>query len=689
MVLKSRINQYQFLIDDVMTLYFLIQYSRQGVYSFNQKILELQNFLFEDRKLFELIYTMKLDNFLIIYKNDSKNTIISYLRKKAECKLLQEIQREVMEKAAKIRKEFESKIDEIENFFVKVMKIKLDRKIDIYFLPFSLGVSFEIDGNIFYGTVYKYPDIVNLYHEILHTYLGNGKLEHAVIELLTNGELLKNIYHVQDDNIYFDGHWFLGDIKQEIKKNWSIFIKKECPLTDIFDFCAEMKNILNDRKYFYKIKEKKDNKVYLNLSEKVIFTNGAVNGLLIDDETKDIIHIESELKELLLQYCYSSEPFFPNSISPALQKNINSLIEKQIVSIDPFKINNIPLKVYRYHSINIESFVFDIINKCNYFCKHCYFYGRKKNKQENQNIFNFPVYKKMLDELKIYGLETVHIAGGEPFLAGKEKLLQFIYEAWKRENIRNIYLFTNASLLNEHYIQELTLFRDKLLIGITFHSHIEKKNDEIAGIKGDFRRKLKLLDQFKRKQVNYLVYSVYSKYNMNDFAETTKFVKSLKLPTQLKGVHSLARTNQFTSNIIERNKKIEKFLYDPFETLQKIIPNIPEILINRTKHPCFSRHISVNNNEELYACSELHLEETKIGTLKNFDFNIEKILTSSNFKNRIAMFNREEKCHHCEFRFSCFQCYAIYKHLDKYHVKTYCKYDPEKGENLTIDEILT
>lgn len=690
-MLYSRIDKYNFIIDDFVIVLFMIKYARKKVAFHDERLTKLQNFLFKDKIIFETLYNMKLDVFMQEYHSiTTDERFLSFFKKAFENNLFKIIKEETILNLENVKKDISLEIDNVETHLESIMNVKLDKKIDIYILPFSLGVSFELNKSIFYGLIYRYPHIVTLYHEILHVYFDSTDLSHAIIELLTNGEILKYVFNVNDENIYYDGHWFLSDIKMEILSEWELFIKKSSIYDNIFIFINEIQKQLIQKGYFYLVCPSENSSFkYLNLSPRVVFISGYKNGLIVDDISKDIIHIEKTTKDILNKYCYSKRPFKLEILSYEIKQDIDILLKKNIISIDNYKYNNIPIEDFRYDTINISSLVFDITNNCNYFCKHCYFYMReKKSYSKKNNVFDFELFKKILGQLRIYGVESVHIVGGEPLLVGKKTILKFIKEMYTKNYIKNIFLFTNASKLNDSYIKDLIPFREKLIIGITIHSNDEKENDDIAGVSGDFNRKKSIINLLKKYNIRYIIFCVYSKYNIDKINKISHFLENIKPITQLKSTASLARIGDFNGEIMKKSKKIANFIYDPFKTLQKMVIGIPEILLSRNKHPCFSQHIAINNQYEIFACSELHMADTYIGHLQDFNYSIQNLITSNNFKNKISMSNSEEKCTICEFRYTCFHCYAMCKQMHLYHLNTLCRYDPKKGTMIPIKDIL-
>ena len=667
-------NTYEFIIDDNIILYFVIKYSRRKIHYTSNIVIELQNYLYQNRELFETIWQMSIEEFI---SKDLDSDILNYFSRAINSSEYKALKQVVQREHNTIVKEFNDTFQTIEDFLFSY-KIVLDKHIKLYIVPSCFGVSFSISNKVFYGTHYRYPHIINIFHEVLHSYLPDTSLYHAIIELLTNGEFIKLLYGIDSEKIYYDGHWFLSNLKYEIQNEWTEYVNTKNKQS-IFDFHDHLMEILDKKEYFYYHSENSENE-YLNLSDDVILIQGNKNSLVISDTTKDILHIKNEFTDRISNYVYSNIPFRLDDSNSEFNEIISELQTRNIVKIESKKRNNIRFENIRFSTLNLEVLVVDLTNICNLKCIHCY--NKIGDKEITRNDFDIIIFKKVLKQARYYGCTVVNFVGGEPTLVGKDKILEFIQIAYEEEYIRTIHLFTNGLLLDEDYCKAISKFKSKLDIGLTFHGDNAILHDKVSGVNGDFNHKLELIELFNKYDIKYSLSTVYSKYNSVNKEAIIDSLSKLKHPSQNIPISVLARVGNETQDIIDKSMDVNSFVLNPFELLKKKLPDFSIILVGREQHPCFATHIALSSDYNVYACAELHLPETYIANLKDYDYNIHKLVNSNSFYEAITKKVREEKCEICEFKPLCFSCYTLIKGKSHYGLNSFCAYNPSTGNLL-------
>lgn len=544
--------------------------------------------------------------------------------------------------------------------------ILFDKYHNIYIVPEFLGVSFTYRECIYYGTVYKYPHIINLFHEILHLYLPHDKVSHAIIELITNGELVKNLYKINEESIYKSGHWFLSEVKEKIMFQWIEFINDNDKNKNIYSFIkkiseSEKENI--DKEYMYRF------------TDKTISIEGYKNSVIISEENGVIMSLDNQLYNELKYGIYENK-FKTMSIDD--RKHISDLInkyfvEKSLTYYNPC-IDNIPKTQYFIQTLAIE-----IINVCNYKCQHCYFYNLDyRTIRKEIKILSLTNIEKAIDFLRFYGLNTVNILGGEPFccdITYIEKLLDLLNS---KDYIQEINIFTNLSLMNEDLLNLLLKYKTKLHIKITIHSSDCKTNDMISGYVGDLKNKKYWIPLIRQKGIKVSANTIITKNNsFQDIDKIENLWKKITSNEKEKVVCSLARVSHSIKNILDSEIDCSRFMINPFENLKNYYPNIDFLLSRKSKNSCWSSSLALDYNGNVYTCAEQHSDSTCIGNIKELYNQHQKFIKK--YDRLLTVCDYENKCKICEFRLFCYRCTSILKNKKIYNLKSVCKYNPITG----------
>lgn len=323
---------------------------------------------------------------------------------------------------------------------------------------------------------------------------------------------------------------------------------------------------------------------------------------------------------------------------------------------------------------NIPVLAIELINLCNYKCKHCYFYNENYRKINSiKKILSIDVIVKTIEILRFYGLQVVNILGGEPLLVGFEYFEKILKTIDCYSFIENINIYTNASLVDSRYIKLFKKYKNKLAIKITLHSYNAMKNDNIAGFNGDFDKKIQLIKLLQENGISVSVNTVISKYNYED----DKKIKNLCEKLNVNYSTDLARISTSNSYLIDKTYNLKKFLINPFSAIETYIPDIDYLVMKINRNSCWMNSLSLDYDNNLYVCAEMHDVHTKI-------CNIGKVKRGSdifdnNYKHLIKLSDIEKKCTYCEFKALCTRCKTILKNKKLYGIESICLYNPYNG----------
>lgn len=163
---------------------------------------------------------------------------------------------------------------------------------------------------------------------------------------------------------------------------------------------------------------------------------------------------------------------------------------------------------------NLYNVVFEITNRCNWSCKHCYIPEHVDEGMEKKEIYD------IFSQLRELGVFELTLTGGELFC--RKDALDIIKKA--RELHFKVILFTNVSLLNEEKIKILADCHVSE-ISCTIFSLNPKVHDYITGVNGSLYRVLKNIKLIKKYNIPITIKTIVTRYNVNDVLELSEFCK--------------------------------------------------------------------------------------------------------------------------------------------------------------------
>lgn len=638
----------KFLIDDSLVVFLLLKYC---------DVQNKQNMPIKYINFIDFIYSNQISFFHAVREYSDYEVIeaISFIDKNHE-KIKNIYYKDMIDELLIYYNQIIKEMNEYFNISVQILHkqigFDLSKTHSVYILPYFLKFSFTYNNLCFYGTEYKYPHIINIMHELMHCYFPDDDISHSIIELSTNGVLQNTLFGIRDLSIYLSGHWYLLNTKKKILKEWNKFTNSK--QKNIYTFYHQQVAKIEGKKHFAK---------YYAFSNHIIGLPGYKNTLLIDEEKKDIISIPTEL--------------YNNLINDKLDSNNNEIV-KELLS-NGYIINkglkkNISINSLSTDEKNIPILAIELINLCNYKCKHCYFYNENYRKRTTQKKFlSIDIIVKTIEILRFYGIQVINILGGEPLLVGFEYFEKLLKTIDRYPFIENINIYTNASLIDSRYIQLFTQYKKKLSIKITFHSYNAMKNDDIAGYKGDFDKKIQLTRLLQENGISVSANTVISKYNYDDIKQIENLCKELNVNYST----DLARISKSNSYLIDKTFNFNQFLINPFSAIESYIPDIDYLVIKNNKNSCWMNSLSLDYDNNLYVCAEMHNAKTKICNIDNVKDGSD--IFDTNYKHLIKLSDTEKKCTHCEFKTLCIRCKTILKNRKSYGFESICKYNPYIG----------
>ena len=142
--------------------------------------------------------------------------------------------------------QWKQKKDKVRRHLKEILKIELPNTLaTVFVIEKNIGGGAYLGNNIIYWghtEDWKNYSLVYLAHEFLHTFLPNGDLEHAVIELATDNELRLRL---NGKGKYFEangervGHQYLLNLEKDIYQRWLDYLGN--PGKNILQFIQDIK----------------------------------------------------------------------------------------------------------------------------------------------------------------------------------------------------------------------------------------------------------------------------------------------------------------------------------------------------------------------------------------------------------------------------------------------------------------
>lgn len=162
----------------------------------------------------------------------------------------------------------------------------------------------------------------------------------------------------------------------------------------------------------------------------------------------------------------------------------------------------------------------NITNKCNYKCSHCYSNSTDKMYEDELSLSEV---KSVVDSLKEINTPVILLSGGEPLFRSD------IYEviSYIKEKKINVSLSSNGSLIDKS-----TAFKLKDLgigyVGISIDGNRDT-NDDFRGVSGAFDNSIRAIENCKRAGVKVGLRFTLHKGNYREVPETLKMMEELDI----------------------------------------------------------------------------------------------------------------------------------------------------------------
>ncbi len=176
----------------------------------------------------------------------------------------------------------------------------------------------------------------------------------------------------------------------------------------------------------------------------------------------------------------------------------------------------IPEKLMRFASGMRPIVVWNLTNRCNLSCVHCY-------ASAGTDLFELTTEQcfEIVDKLSDFKVPLILFSGGEPLL--REDLFE-IAEYAKKKGIKSV-LSTNGTLITKEIAENLKVFE---YVGVSLDG-VAEVNDRFRGVNGAFERAFKGLLTASEVVLSGIRFTV-AKYNYEHALELVKLAREHEIP---------------------------------------------------------------------------------------------------------------------------------------------------------------
>tara|TARA_B100000787_G_scaffold127423_1_gene96516 strand:- start:794 stop:1900 length:1107 start_codon:yes stop_codon:yes gene_type:complete len=315
--------------------------------------------------------------------------------------------------------------------------------------------------------------------------------------------------------------------------------------------------------------------------------------------------------------------------------------------------------------------IFYPTSRCNLFCDHCFNWKRQDNVDGNTGINS----ELSLEEIEKFSkglghLKSLTITGGEPFI--RKDIKEIVKIFYKNNGLQYVSIHSHG-LLNKRVVETIEAIMkdmdDLYVIYCTSIDGLEEKHNQIRGAKDGFNKTINTIKDIQNLKEKYfkrlflLTSTIFSLSSQDEYIETIKYIKNnLKYVSpracfirgEVRNTEEKNIKDKLYQDYIKLTSESADRTVNPFsgmalkETIESLTSKV--VIDNYDKKtqtvPCQAgnKMIVVYENGDVHPCESLTPDHI-LGNLRDFDFNIEKLLKSEKSSCIVKDINPGKKCH--------------------------------------------
>jgi radical SAM protein with 4Fe4S-binding SPASM domain len=334
----------------------------------------------------------------------------------------------------------------------------------------------------------------------------------------------------------------------------------------------------------------------------------------------------------------------PQEIVKSLSTLIKTMEDNNMISfltlpLHPPRVNPPEVPLFK----RMTSIIFEITNRCNLRCKHCYNDSGPKRDQE----LTFEEIKKSVDTFADAGVLNIVISGGEPLLHPHIfDIIQYI-----RSKPMSCIIFTNGTVITEDTVKKFKDF-SIVSVAISLDGATPETNDSFRGILGSYKKTVKAIKMLQKEEIPVRINVCLHKGILDEFDELLNLFKKWDITDY--SVAPAAYTGRqhepdFVITLEEYKKVLKQLKEFEFKKGKKNeLPYIP----NSINCGAGMNSLTIRSNGDITLCSPFP-DELSLGNIKTDS--IIDIWNNSELLNKIRSINASESemCKGCKHIMVC------------------------------------
>lgn len=315
---------------------------------------------------------------------------------------------------------------------------------------------------------------------------------------------------------------------------------------------------------------------------------------------------------------------------------------------------------------------FEITNRCNLRCSHCYI-GNQYPVQPKSKKMKYLDWLKAIDESRKLGFNKAQFIGGEPLLysdSGKNIFDLMMYA--KEAGFEYIEIFTNAQYITAEVADKLKELG--VCVATSLYSVDNKVHDSVTGVKGSCRRTKYAIKLLTNRDIQLRVAVVLMSINEGTIPQTMQYLRELGI--ECRNPDPVRPTGSGKDGkLVPSKEALEKYYY--FDE-PRFSTSLEEFFQNSTSNVCLGRRMVLKEGGEVLPC--VFARDTVLGNFKKNS--LEEILNGKEAETIKSLTkDRVYVCQDCEFRYACHDCrplsLAVYGNIHAPNPR--CTYNPYTG----------
>ena len=305
--------------------------------------------------------------------------------------------------------------------------------------------------------------------------------------------------------------------------------------------------------------------------------------------------------------------------------------------------------------------IFFITAVCNARCSFCFNWESVWNWRDKKELTIEEIEKIASN----FGeLPYLTLSGGEPFL--RKDIVEIVRLFHKKAGTKFVTIPTNGSMSKK--IRDDVEGMLKLGVHVNIRMSIDdlfEKHDKVRKLKDGFKKLMetyRLLNELrvKYKKFNLDIMTVYNQTNKERIREIFNYFKDFKLNHHYLGLIRVdSKEREFTDVSIDDYEKTIKWIRNAhprrekrmFGRIFRALDDMNDEISIQTYRtgfvqPCFAgrKLIVIDEQGEVLPCEILDKKEKGFGNLRDYDYDIKKILNNKKSK-EVVKWIKETKCH--------------------------------------------